>query len=448
MTGSFRRIVGASCALLLIAACGSSDDSKDASPSTTSPSATSPASSTSAPASSSPDSSAATASSAAASSTTAAPTTAAPKKATGEPITVGFQWSQSGGAALPDVKSGADAALEYLNNTLGGINGRPLKLEACGTDGTPESSTICANNFKDAKVPTVIVSADPNEAVYPAILTQNGIPVLANSSTSVLLVTKGAHMMGSGALGTILDYAKYGQQKGYKKLLLIHIDNAGAAGVIGLTKGAFAKAGVEVQTLPIASGTADATPALQAAVVNPPDYIGVFSDATVCIAALKGIEVLGLKQDRVVTPTCTTPAVVEATGKAAVGAISFGNRVPGSATDPQAIAYRAALEKTAGKDVGPLGVAAIGFTAVMDIAGVLSTVPAGTDYTAESVSAAFDGLKDMPLFMSGGGTATCDGKRLPAPFVAVCSTFANAFRFDGTGQELLGPLDPSDLLGG
>jgi branched-chain amino acid transport system substrate-binding protein len=450
MTNSLKRAAAGLCALALVtAACGSDDDDSSADttpaesastePDTTEPDTTEPDTTepdTTEPDTTEPD--------------TTEPETTEPSEvepASGEPIPIGFQWAESGGAALPDMKSGADAAVAYINNELGGVRGRPIELEACGTGGTPESSTICANNFLDANVPAVVISADANEAVYPPILLENGVPVLANSSTSSLLVSEGSYAMGSGALGTLLAFAKYGEEQGFEKHLLIHIDNAGAAGVVELARPAFEAAGVELTTLPIASGTADATPSVQASLVDEPDYIGVFSDAPVCIAALKAYDILGLEQPRTVVAPCTTPAVVEATGEAAIGVVSFSNRIPGAEADPDAIAYRAALEEYAGADVSPFGIAALSFTAVMDMYNVLSLVPEGTEYTAETVTEAFEAVEDMPLFMSGGGFATCDGQQLPAPFVSVCSTYANAQEFDGQGQTLIGPIDPSDLLG-
>jgi branched-chain amino acid transport system substrate-binding protein len=407
--------------VLAVAACGSDDGESDTTP-------------TSAPG----DTSA------------AAPTTTAEPgvpPASGEPIKLGFQWSESGPAALPDMEIGADAAVEYVNNKLGGVNGRPIELVKCGTAGTPESSTICANNFKDSGVPLVLISADPNEAVYPPVLQNNGIPVQANSSTGLLLTVNNTFASGSGAVGTMLGYAEYGRMQGHKSLLLIHIDNAGAAGVIALSKPFFQAAGVEVRTLPVASGTADITPQLQVALIDKPDYVGIFTDAPLCIAALKAKEVIGLEQELLVVPTCTTPEAVAATGDAVVGAINFSNRVPASETDEEAIAYRKALADFSSK-TSPLGVASLGFTSVVDAHDVLATLPTGSQYTPTEIIGAYQAVKDLPLFMSGGGTSTCDGKQMPGtPFIGVCSTFINAFRFDGKSQEFVSAVDPSGLFG-
>ena len=80
--------------------------------------------------------------------------------ATGEPVVVGLLNQQLGAVAFPDFSAGAQAALAYLNEDLGGIHGRPLKFVPCFTDGTPEKSIDCANRFVDAKVVAVLQGLD------------------------------------------------------------------------------------------------------------------------------------------------------------------------------------------------------------------------------------------------------------------------------------------------
>lgn len=69
------------------------------------------------------------------------------KVAKGKPITVGFFDQDSGPSANPLVGSAEKAAVNYINNYEGGINGRPLKVSACNSDGTPETDIACTNNY-------------------------------------------------------------------------------------------------------------------------------------------------------------------------------------------------------------------------------------------------------------------------------------------------------------
>jgi branched-chain amino acid transport system substrate-binding protein len=68
---------------------------------------------------------------AAGSATTAASpaTTAAGEQATGEPIVVGiYTPADNQSFTAPELIDGAEAAVEYVNNQLGGIGGRPIQL--------------------------------------------------------------------------------------------------------------------------------------------------------------------------------------------------------------------------------------------------------------------------------------------------------------------------------
>ena len=69
--------------------------------------------------------------------------------------------------------------------------------------------------------------------------------------------------------------------------------------------------------------------------------------------------------------------------------------------------YAASMAKYA-PGVDPQGYASEGFQVVMSLYNVLKAVPAGTPITAASATAALQGAKNVPLFMGGGATFTCD----------------------------------------
>src|ERR1700756_623684 len=61
--------------------------------------------------------------------------------ATGTPVRVGLINDEGGTASSwPEIRIGAQAAIEYANQYLGGIAGRPVQLDTCESRGTPASS--------------------------------------------------------------------------------------------------------------------------------------------------------------------------------------------------------------------------------------------------------------------------------------------------------------------
>ena len=80
---------------------------------------------------------------------------------TGETIVIGMT-NQEGSPAgsWPELRVAAQAAVSYINTELGGLYGRPLKLDTCVTDGSPEGSTKCANQILADKPLVVVGGAD------------------------------------------------------------------------------------------------------------------------------------------------------------------------------------------------------------------------------------------------------------------------------------------------
>src|SRR5512132_1496280 len=68
-------------------------------------------------------------------------------EATGEPIAIGFVNSEGGAFSVPELRVGNEVAADYINARLGGVDGRPVHVTRCATDGSPEASIDCANQF-------------------------------------------------------------------------------------------------------------------------------------------------------------------------------------------------------------------------------------------------------------------------------------------------------------
>src|SRR4051794_133397 len=61
-------------------------------------------------------------------------TTVAGTKATGDPIAIGFINNEGGAFSVPELRVGNEVGADYVNDTLGGVNGRPIHVERCATD--------------------------------------------------------------------------------------------------------------------------------------------------------------------------------------------------------------------------------------------------------------------------------------------------------------------------
>jgi branched-chain amino acid transport system substrate-binding protein len=86
------------------------------------------------------------------------------------PITIGFTDELGGTPAFPEMKAGANAGVQFVNEHAGGIEGHPLKLLECYIQ-TEEDGTKCAAQFLNAKVPIIELGLSPldDASLYKAI---------------------------------------------------------------------------------------------------------------------------------------------------------------------------------------------------------------------------------------------------------------------------------------
>jgi len=171
-----RRLLGICIAgALIIAGCGSSKGGGTAATTAGASSATTAGASTATTAGAS---AATTAGASAATTAGAAPAAAATGKADASkpPVLVGFHNLEGGAVvSLPEIRQGFESGVNYVNEELGGINGRPLKADECNLDVTPESSVKCANQFVEKKVVAAVQGVDVAADAALPILKEAGI---------------------------------------------------------------------------------------------------------------------------------------------------------------------------------------------------------------------------------------------------------------------------------
>lgn len=113
------------------------------------------------------------------SSSTAAPS-GTPADDSLDPVVVGFHNLEGGAISLPDVRLGFEAGLAYVNEQLGGVNGHPLEMINCKTDGTPEASVNCANQFVEEKAVLAVQGADFGADAMLPVLQSAGLAELGS----------------------------------------------------------------------------------------------------------------------------------------------------------------------------------------------------------------------------------------------------------------------------
>jgi branched-chain amino acid transport system substrate-binding protein len=334
-----------------------------------------------------------------ATSDTATGGTGAPGPATGEPLRIGFVNQEKGALAFPDIGDGARAARDYINDELGGLDGRPIEFVECATEMSPESSASCANQMVEADVPLVLNGIDlANSSLHP-ILQSAGIPLVGQEPFTAEDYQDGFFFGGSSA-AYILGSSVFIRDvlKAETVSYLVYPGPAPEGAFKAFAEPAFQKAGIEYMSTSLDPTLPDFTPVVAAAIANNPDVLIGFFQEPDCTKVVQTAKQLGFQGD-IIAGACGQ--FVRDAGDDAEGVYALGDLY--SVDDPDAApaeaqeqldVYMTALEKYAPTRT-PGVFTQITFASMMNVYSILQEIGAD-DVTAERVVEALQATKEHP----------------------------------------------------
>ncbi|WP_236792226.1 ABC transporter substrate-binding protein [Amycolatopsis sp. GM8] len=214
-----------------------------------------------------------------------------PASATASPVLVGFHNLEGGSISLPDYRQGFQAGIDYVNSDLGGINSHPMQMVDCKTDGTPESSVNCANQFVQKNVVMAVQGADFGaDAMLPVlksagIVEFGGFPLTPGMNSAV----GDAYFMNYSAQeGYAADVV---QQKalGAKTLAVVMVDAAAShQSYDTIIAPAAQKIGVQTKVFYYPKQVEWTTEAATVMAAKP-DAVTLWSDGTAALAAVSAL---------------------------------------------------------------------------------------------------------------------------------------------------------------
>jgi branched-chain amino acid transport system substrate-binding protein len=343
-----------------------------------------------------------------------------PKKATGTPYVFGMINDETGPVTFPEARQGAIAAMEYVNNYLGGINGHPIVIDNCIGDGTPAGAGRCATELV-AKHPLAILGAADVGA--PA-----SIPIYAHANlayiggipfTPVPFVSSNSIQFWSVSVGDNAAAAVYaGKTLGVKSVALMYFSNPQGESIIPQIVPVFKAAGVStVKQIPLSPTSPDPSP--QAALVQSSGAQLAYIDVpNGCGNVLKSLKSVGYSGKLMGIDPCGAPPVITAAAGGAEGMQIASPFILPTGTSQQAQLFQAAMKKWAAPGTLIDSPSVAGFATVMNVQAALSKI-SGTPDT-KSILAAFKTGSDHPNFLS--HPYTCNGQQMTgAP--AICNDY-------------------------
>lgn len=343
-------------------------------------------------------------------------------EATGTPIKLGYiNQEQAATGSFPELRVGTQAAVDYTNKDLGGIDGRPVELITCVADGSPEGAQKCANEMVQEGVVAVLNGINFGGPSAYEILASAEIPYILQAPIQgtdyngeysfALLGSSPAQFTGE---------ARYLAEHGAKSVAIIINDTPSGGSGADILESELNKAGITDVTRVKESPTAtDFTAAVTQADKNNPDAIAIMFVAPACGQIQQTAKSLGVDAQLVLTTGCATPSVFQAIGQAAEGSAYVQELLPVAAhkDDEQVQQLLAAMERFA--DIGEDKLSALhanGFATAMTVMDVLRR--AGDEPSPSSVIEVLRDPAGGPAFMD--SDFVCDGSALP-DYPAVCN---------------------------
>jgi branched-chain amino acid transport system substrate-binding protein len=374
----------------------------------------------------------------------------------GKPIVLGVQSMDAGPAAFPQNTYGAKAAEHYINNKLGGINGRPVKLKICSGDSTPETGVKCANDFVAANTPVVFDAYDgASMGAMTPILKSAGVPIVGTLAGQGVAESAeyGTAFYFSGPLETsALGMVTVLNKLGHQTASLAVQDIPSSHGYVDdLVKPLGAK--LDVSVAPVYAKVDNLNFQVLAAteMSDKPDVAGVISlPEDGCTGLFSALRQTGF-DGTIFAGSCSQ--FIDELGEDAAGAVVQPRLwVPGSYDHaPKEVQDElddfADSMKAVGYEDEQSARSLYSFAGVVNLAKIISGIDG--EITNTSVTEAMKAVKDFQTFA--GPKVTCDGQQWPTR-PGACSKQAIFFEVqkDGTlkptgGSDGYSELDPGAL---
>ncbi|MBS44323.1 MAG: hypothetical protein CMH83_14390 [Nocardioides sp.] len=366
----------------------------------------------------------------------------------GDAVVIGVQSLDTGAVAYPQNTYGAEAAIWYVNNKLGGINGAPLEMDLCSGDGTPETGVKCANDFVASDVPVVFDAYDGTSvgAMTP-ILKSAEIPIvgtLAGQGVAEAETYPTAFYF-SGPLETsALGMVKILSELGKSSASLAVTDAPSSHGYVDeLVKPLGEAVGVDVEAVYAKVDTINYQVLAATELSEDPDVAGVIAlPEESCTGLIQALRQNGF-DGTVFAGSCSQ--FIDELGADAAGAIiqprlwvplAYDNAP--AEVQQQLDDFAEAMEAVGYEDEQSAR-SLYSFAGIINLANVISGIDG--DITNTSVSEAMQGLSDFQTFL--GPKVTCDGEQWPGR-PGACSHEGIFFEVQDNGT--LAPVDPDGYI--
>ena len=324
-------------------------------------------------------------------------------KASGKPIVIGiYTPADNATFTAPELIDGAQAAVKYVNNTLDGLGGRPIKLVSCKSDYTVPGLTACANQLFQQNPLIIIPGPDASAFSVQGTFDASGIPLIGGASFTPPEYTSKSRAVFNGFSASLFPaMVHFAVAKLHaKKLTTMSVDVPSNT----IIKSIFMDPIAATNGLPkpdfiaVPVGSADLTSFVAAALEKKPDVLLPFG--LPCLPFFQAYQSLGSHVPVILPDNCSDSKTLKQAGAQANGMyfVSLYNGQQITPKDPDVKIYAKQMKKYA-KGVADTSFSRSAFGTIMNIHKLLGSTDPNT-LTHASVLAAFKGASKQPNFLN------------------------------------------------
>jgi branched-chain amino acid transport system substrate-binding protein len=370
--------------------------------------------------------------------TTAASALGKPDAAKGSPIVFGaINIETQASANFPEVREAANAMVQYLNAYRGGLNGHPIKVDWCITDGTPSVSSNCAKQLIADHPVAILGAADISGAAPLALYAKAGLDVIGGTNfTPPENTAKNSLVFSDVASFSNIVSAEWASHeaggKGKKVAVLAEGDAQGEFSANTYWVPAVKAAGDQVKVFDMPPSASDLSADIEAAIGWGANSIGLESPGQ-CVALLTGLKTDGWTGPVTSIDPCSAPPVIKASAGAANGMFYMDSvQLLGATADGRLAA--AILAKYAPATIAADSPALEELSTVMNIWTAFHKTPV-KKLTSKYMLATLKSGKGHADFLS--QPYTCNGKAIPA-YPDVCNANSYLYQIKNGASKRVG----------
>jgi branched-chain amino acid transport system substrate-binding protein len=246
--------------------------------------------------------------------------------------------------------AGAQLAVKYVDNELGGVGGHPVVLDTCFIKNAEEEGTTCGQKFANDKRVSVIGAGAVATGIQSFYSTIHGAkPVVAGVATTPVDATqKNAAILFGDTAKILLPFGTYARNVLHaKSAAIIYPNIPGISFSASVIEKGMKSAGISVKSVGYPQGQADLTAPLTAAGAPSASVVVPYGTALDCVNQINSLKTLGISDPGKIftAPLCLNEGVVTAIGDFPKWTFAIASSLFGDKTDKGMPAYTKVVTK-------------------------------------------------------------------------------------------------------